>query len=510
MTTLAFADLPLRRLFARLDFAPRPRQERLAGLLALWEEWRNGRVEPALPLVAPPPPYAFLFTLDGEKHDYVLQHPCASLEGLVGIDRAGDKLSMAPIPRQAARLRRLFDTVIQAGEPVLAEFFIEIHGVTASVVDLLAAPMADADGRIVGIFGGSELRPAAGAEARPAHPMGKADAPVIFALSNARALATDVATRLGGVVAAHEERQFEDGEHKIRPLESVREKDVYVFADLAASAGESVNDKLCKLLFFIGALKQAAARRVTLVAPYLCYARKERQTKPRDPVVTRYLAQIFEAVGCDRVITMTAHDLAAFQNAFRRPAEHLDAYALFAHALAGRLAGREVAVISPDPGGEKRAELFREMLERVLDAPVAKGLVDKMRSKGKVTGELFAGDVAGRVAIIVDDMISTGGTMTRAARICRSHGAPEVIAVATHGLFTGGAESFLRDPSIDEIWITDSLPLAASAQDLVEKGRVTVVTIGPLMADVIQACHRGGSIDDLLEHELSPMVGTGG
>ena len=113
------------------------------------------------------------------------------------------------------------------------------------------------------------------------------DGPVLFALANSRALANGVAERLGTTIEAHEERDFEDGEHKIRPLVSVRNRSVYVFADLVTSPGQSVNDKLCKLLFFVGALKQSAARSVTVVAPYLCYARKERQTKPRDPVATR-------------------------------------------------------------------------------------------------------------------------------------------------------------------------------------------------------------------------------
>jgi ribose-phosphate pyrophosphokinase len=264
------------------------------------------------------------------------------------------------------------------------------------------------------------------------------------------------------------------------------------------------------LLFFVGALKQAAAQRVTVVAPYLCYARKERQTKPRDPVATRYLAQMFEAVGVDCVITMTAHDLAAFQNAYRCGAEHLDAGALFAHALAERLEGLEVAVVSPDPGGEKRAELFRESLERVLKAPVTKGLVDKKRSMGKVTGDLFAGDVAGRVAIVFDDMIVGGGTMTRAAEACRRNGATEVLAVATHGVFTGGAEQFFRDPSIDEIWITDSVMPGASVEAHMRNGRVKVAPIGKLLAGVIRTCHSGGSINDLLEHDPSPMAGAGG
>ena len=511
MTTLAVADPPLRRLFTRLDFAPRPRQEKLVDLLARWEVLRDGRVAPNLPLTeGTVPPDAFVLIRNALEHDYILQRPCSCLEALLGTAQAEDKLSAAPMQRQAARLRRLFDTVIQTGEPVLAEFSIEGHGERASVIDLLAMPLADEEGRIAGVLGGYELRPELGGEARHESHAAPVSDPVIFALSNSRALAKNVAARLGNVVAEHEERKFEDGECKIRPLVGVRGRDVYVFADLLSSAGESVHDKLCKLLFFVGALKQAAAQRVTVVAPYLCYARKERQTKPRDPVATRYLAQMFEAVGVDCVITMTAHDLAAFQNAYRCGAEHLDAGALFAHALAERLEGLEVAVVSPDPGGEKRAELFRESLERVLKAPVTKGLVDKKRSMGKVTGDLFAGDVAGRVAVVFDDMIVGGGTMTRAAEACRRHGAAEVLAVATHGVFTGGAEQFFRDPSIDEIWITDSVMPGASVEAHMRNGRVKVAPIGKLLAGVIRTCHSGGSINDLLEHDPSPMAGAGG
>ena len=142
-------------------------------------------------------------------------------------------------------------------------------------------------------------------------------------------------------------------------------------------------------------------------------------------------------------MTVTAHDFAAFQNAFRCRTEHLDTYALFAHALAPRLFGRRVAVVSPDPGGEKRVELFRRTLDRALSASVAKGLVDKSRSLGKVTGDLFAGDVDGRTAIVLDDMISTGGTMVRAASACRAHGAAEVIALANSRPIRGRRR---RDP----------------------------------------------------------------
>ncbi len=504
MTTMAVDDPPLRRLFDRLDFAPRPAQARLAELLAQWEALRDERVAPRSPFArSAVPPDAFLFARTDGENDYVLERASSSLESVLGSADAGDTLAAAPNPRQAARLRRLFDAVIKAGEPVLAEFVMEGAGEGAVAVDLLAAPMADAEGRIGAIFGGCELRAISGGAARRPSRARELAGPVLFALANARALADSVAARLGTDIAPHEERDFEDGEHKIRPTTSVRGRDVYVFADLTTSPGQSVNDKLCKLMFFVGALKQSAARSVTVVAPYLCYARKERQTKPRDPVATRYLAQMFEAVGVDCVISVTAHSLAAFQNAFRCRAEHLDTDALFAHALAGRLKGRRAAVVSPDPGGEKRAELFRATLERVLGAPVAKAFVDKTRSMGKVTSDLFAGDVEGRTAIILDDMITTGGTMMRAAAACRRNGASEVIAVATHGLFVGGAPELMRDAPIDEIWVTDCVALSDAMAAEVHRGRLRVVRAGELLAGAIRRCHRGGSINELLEHDLA-------
>lgn len=503
MTTMAVDDPPLRRLFDRLDFAPRPPQARLSELLAHWEALRGERIAPRPPLApGDAPPDAFLFARRDGENDYVLERACSSLESVLGSAEAGDTLAAAPNARQAARLRRLFDAVIKAGEPVLAEFAMEGAG-DGAVVDLLAAPMADAEGRICGIFGGCQFRSKSGGAERRSNQAREPAGPVLFALANARALAESVAARLGTEVAPHEERDFEDGEHKIRPTASVRNRDVYVFADLTSSPGQSVNDKLCKLLFFVGALKQSAARLVTVVAPYLCYARKERQTKPRDPVATRYLAQMFEAVGVDCVIAVTAHSLAAFQNAFRCRTEHLDTDALFARALAGRLKGRQAAVVAPDPGGEKRAELFRAMLEAVLGMPVAKAFVDKARSMGKVTGELFAGDVEGRTAIILDDMISTGGTMMRAAAACRRHGASEVIAVATHGLFVGGAEELMRDAAIDEIWVTDCVALSDALEIEAHRGRLRVVRMGDVLAGAIRRCHRGGSINELLEHDLA-------
>ncbi len=188
----------------------------------------------------------------------------------------------------------------------------------------------------------------------------------LFALDAGREFGLRVAQRLGIQLSEHEEREFEDGEHKARPLVNVRGRDIYVVQSLYGDPRQSVNDKLCRLLFFIGALADAAAGRVTAVVPYLCYARKDRKTKPRDPVTSRYVAALFEAVATDCIVTLDVHNLAAYQNAFRCRTEHLEAKMLFVQHLTPLLADAPVAVVSPDVGGIKRADAFREALGRAL------------------------------------------------------------------------------------------------------------------------------------------------
>jgi ribose-phosphate pyrophosphokinase len=325
-----------------------------------------------------------------------------------------------------------------------------------------------------------------------------ARAPLLFALEASRELGEKVAARLGVPLARHEERGFEDGEHKTRPLVSVRGHDVYVLQSLHGEARESPNDKLCRLLFFVGALKDAAAARVTVVAPYLCYARKERRTKSRDPVTTRYVASLFEAVGTDRIVTLDVHNVAAFQNAFRSPTEHLEAKSLFVQHFVPLLAGREAAVVSPDAGGFKRAEAFRAALERALARPVPTVFLAKLRSAGVVSGEAVVGEVAGRVAVVLDDLIATGTTLIRAARACRERGAAEVHAAATHGLFLGGARELLSEPALRQVVVTGSVPPLRVDPELA-RGKLVVLDLAPLLAAAIERLHDDGSIVELLE-----------
>ncbi len=319
----------------------------------------------------------------------------------------------------------------------------------------------------------------------------------LFALSETGALGARIAAALGVPLGVHEERDFEDGEHKIRALENVRNGDVFVVQSLYGEPGKSVNDKLCRLLFFIGALKDAAAARVTAVIPYLCYARKDRKTKARDPVTTRYLAQLLEAVGVDRVVVLDVHNPAAFQNAFRCSTELLDTARLFAEHFAARIGAEPVVVVSPDAGGIKRAERLREALSRQLGRAVGSAFMEKKRSAGVVSGEALVGEVEGTTAVIIDDLISTGGTLVRAAQACRRRGARRVHAAAAHGIFAGAAGQALADPALDSLVVTDSIP-PFRLEGTPACAKLTLLEIAPLLAEAIRRIHGGGSLVDLL------------
>jgi ribose-phosphate pyrophosphokinase len=320
----------------------------------------------------------------------------------------------------------------------------------------------------------------------------------LFALDAASAYGHRVSEFLSIPLSPHEEREFEDGEHKARPLVNVRNKDVFVVHSLYSDANASVNDKLCRLLFFLGALRDASAGTVTAIVPYLCYARKDRKTQPRDPVTTHYVAELFDAVGIDRIVTMDVHNLMAYQNAFRARTDHLEATKLFVDHFASILGSSEVTVVSPDSGGVKRAERFQSALRRRLGRPIEAAFVEKYRAGGIVSGEALIGNVKDRTAIILDDLISTGGTLVRSAKACRAHGATRVYAAATHGLFVGKPEALLGETALDQLVVTDTVPpfrLPVEAMG----SKVVVLETAPLVAEAIRRIHTGGSLVDLME-----------
>jgi len=317
----------------------------------------------------------------------------------------------------------------------------------------------------------------------------------LFALEATQQLGARIAGHLGQSLCRHEEREFEDGEHKARPLDNVRGHDVYVIQSLHGDDRWTVNDKLVRMLFFIGALRDSGAARLTAVVPYLAYARKDRKTKLRDPVSTRYVAALFEAAGVDSVLTVDVHNLAAYQNAFRVPTGHLEARVLFVDRFASLDA--ELVVASPDVGGVKRAEAFRQDLQRRLRRPVASAFMEKQRSGGVVSGETLVGEVENRTVLMVDDLISSGTTLVRCARACRARGADTVYAVATHGAFVADANETLADPALARVVIADTVPpVRVQAAGL--QAKLEVVPTAPLFAAAVRCMHEGGALEELL------------
>jgi len=318
-----------------------------------------------------------------------------------------------------------------------------------------------------------------------------------FALQATEEFGRAIARAGGFKVSEHEERTFEDGEYKLRPLETVAGSDVYVVQSLHAGPKLSADDKLNRLLFFIGALKDAGAARATAVTPYLCYARKDRRTKWQDPLTLRYVASLFEAVGTDRVVTMDVHNDAAFENAFRRCRTiALTAAAVFVE-YAKALNDKQLSVVSPDPGGVKRAQLFREALEAACGFEIGRGFVEKRRSAGVVQGEYFAGEAKDMTVLVIDDLIASGGTLLRAARTAKAQGARRVIAMATHGLFMEGSAKALSDRAIDRVVVTDTVP-AFRVADTSLLQKIDFLPASGMFAEAIRRLHEDRRLDDLL------------
>ena len=325
------------------------------------------------------------------------------------------------------------------------------------------------------------------------------DTPLRVFVLNATNEFGNAIARAGGVIPGnHEERTFEDGEYKVRPLEAVAGCDVYVVQSLHAGPSDTTDGKLNRLLFFIGALKDAGAARVTAVTPYLCYARKDRRTKWQDPMTLRYVASLFEAVGTDAIVTVDVHNDVAFENAFRCRTIALTAAPLFVD-YAKNLDDDRLCVVSPDPGGVKRAQLFREVLEEACGFAIARGFVEKRRSAGVVEGELFVGDAKDATVLIVDDLVSSGGTLLRAARAVRAQGARRVIAFATHGLFMPGTSEVLAHGAIDRLVVTDTVP-PFRLSDSASRQKIDIVSVVGLFAQAIDRLHRNQPLDDLLAY----------
>jgi ribose-phosphate pyrophosphokinase len=202
---------------------------------------------------------------------------------------------------------------------------------------------------------------------------------------------------------------------------------------------------------------------------------------------------MFEAVGIDRAVTLDVHNLAAFQNAWRVPTDHLEARKLFVNHFVSLLQEKEIVVVSPDVGGVKRVEDFRQAFGKALGREVNSAFIEKYRSGGVVSGQALIGDVTGKTAIIIDDLISSGTTLARAAEACRVRGATSVYAAATHGVFSSKANESLANPAFNQIAITNSVSSSGLDSNRI-RDRLTVLDVTGLFAEAIERIHSGGSI----------------
>jgi ribose-phosphate pyrophosphokinase len=320
----------------------------------------------------------------------------------------------------------------------------------------------------------------------------------IFSLSESRELADRIAQCAGLRSGALEERDFEGGEFKLRPLESVRDRDALIVQCLAGTPEAPVCSRLVRLLFLLYGLRDAGARRRVVLLPYMTFARKDRRTQARDPVNTRYVAQLLEAAGATQLVTLDVHNAAALDNSFRVPVDHLSALPLFVDHLSSHLPQAPLTVASPDIGGVKRAQIFRELLAAKLERQVELAFFEKRRTQGVVSGDAVVGELRGRTVLIIDDLCATGNTLIRAAGACKRAGSDKVYAVVTHAPNAPGIAAVVADPLVDGVFTTDSVGYRLDRAPQTDN-KLTVLSVAPLFGEALRRMSSGMALSPLLD-----------
>ena len=299
-------------------------------------------------------------------------------------------------------------------------------------------------------------------------------------------LSERIAREIGVKLAECEITRFADGEFDVKIRELVRGHDVF----LVQPTCHPVSDNLIELFIILDALRRASASRITAVIPYYGYQRKEKKTQARDPISAKLMANIIELAGANRVICVDLH-AEAIQGFFDIPVDALIATKILARRVRERH-GHDVVVVSPDTGGVHRAR----NLARILDAPIA--VIDKRRPRDDTVEVVnVIGDVDGAVCVIVDDLISTGGTLINAAVALLASGAKSVDVVATHGVLSDGAVARLHAAPIDEICITDTIPYHNGSLSFDDAPKLRILSVAPLIAEAIVRVHEGRSVSEL-------------
>jgi len=276
---------------------------------------------------------------------------------------------------------------------------------------------------------------------------------------------------------------FSDGEVQIEITENVRSKDIFV----VQSTCWPVNDNLVELLLMIDAFKRSSASRITAVIPYYGYARQDKKVAPRVPISAKLIADLLTVSGADRVITMDLH-AGQIQGFFDIPVDNLFAAPVIIDYIKNNY-NKNFVIVSPDAGGVERARAFAKRLESEL------AIVDKRReSPNKAEAMAVIGDVKGKIAVILDDMVDTAGTLTEAANAIMKHGATEVHACCTHPVLSGPALDRIQSSVLKSIVVTDSIPLNPKTADC---EKIKVLSVAELFGEAIVRCHNGDSVTSL-------------
>ncbi|GAM16384.1 MULTISPECIES: ribose-phosphate diphosphokinase [Bacillaceae] len=307
----------------------------------------------------------------------------------------------------------------------------------------------------------------------------------VFSLNSNVELAQEIAKVIGVELGKCSVSQFSDGEIQINIEESIRGCDVYVIQ----STSSPVNENIMELLIMIDALKRASAKTINIVMPYYGYARQDRKARAREPITAKLVANLLETAGATRVITLDLH-APQIQGFFDIPIDHLMGVPILADHFKSKELNGDVVIVSPDHGGVTRA---RKMAER-LKAPIA--IIDKRRPKPNVAEVMnIVGNIEGKVAILIDDIIDTAGTITLAANALVENGALEVYACCTHPVLSGPAIERIENSKIKELVVTNSIALAEEKR--VDK--IHLLSVAPLIGEAIIRVHEEQSVSTLFD-----------
>ncbi|MBV8282492.1 MAG: ribose-phosphate pyrophosphokinase [Candidatus Eremiobacteraeota bacterium] len=319
--------------------------------------------------------------------------------------------------------------------------------------------------------------------------------PVLFSGNSNRALAVEIAHMMGTHVGKALVTTFANDECRIEIHENVRGADAFVIQSICKppEPGRSVNDSLMEMLLMIDALRRASAYRITAVIPYYGYAKQDKKTKGREPISAKLVADLLTMAGVQRILTVDLH-AAQIQGFFNQPVDNLTASFILANYLINtkKLRGPGVVVVSPDAGGVARAEAFAKKLQSSV------AIVFKRRPRPDVNEvSEVVGDLRDKTAVIIDDMISTGGTLVKASEALLERGATSVITCATHGIFAAGAAKKLNDSDISEIVVTNTIPVP----DDIRGEKIKVLSVGRLLAESIRRISANRSVSELYNEQ---------